>query len=436
VTSVRIAPEMPGSGGDLLRAIVALSQRVVAESAGARWTVTEADVTGSYLAAYEQTDATHVHKRKLAYTERRAVGSSTVDAQVISSEATFTLDAAGVTTELRVRDAVRAKSELVPEMTSTSALSLVRRLQVRDMLEVAALRDRAAKLVAYALQDAPTSRDQELAIDRAKVAGRTLPDFLKALQRLPSIDRETKDQRDVRRKLFVEFAALLRLEDAAVDAVLAQIVTRKAHDAALQWDALASAGTPKAQEALRTLIEDPRFEGMFDDAEQGQQARFGMGTVARHLAGNNEQLASDARRVLLARLQSARSSDEISDYLRGLGNAGAAEAEQVILEHLRADRSSVRASAAAALRYIPGPSVDAALVDTFKHDADSTVRVSALAALRERTPTRALLDAVYDAARGDSDETARKQAVATLDHWARQSPEIEAAIAKFDRPQE
>ncbi len=232
VVALRVDPSMPRAATDLLRSVIALSQNVATDGVGdadGHWTTTEADATGKYLAQYQKlADHTGVSKRKLSYTEVQAgvdPGASQLQVEVLASEGTLALDDRGLVEKSHVRDVVRSHMQLVPEMTATTMLALTRKSLAQDMAAVSALRDRAAKLQAVALYDTPPSNDEQLAIDRAKVAGRSLGDFLHALAEVPKSEKESEDQRNRRRRLFIEFAALLRLDDKAVDQVMARILS-------------------------------------------------------------------------------------------------------------------------------------------------------------------------------------------------------------------
>lgn len=464
VTGMRVAGSAPHSVVDLTRAIAALSQYVVPDAPTSSWTASEADASGRYDAEYRSLEsARHTAKRKLAYTQIPAQpgldGDLRVD--VLSSDGDFVVDGAGRTVRMRVREAIQTLAQLLPAMKSTTSLALELKSIERDPSAVAALRAQANELSPVALHDPISSDHDEADLDRRKVAGRTYGDFTREFATLPTnIEQESPEQRDHRRRLFIEFAALLRSDDGAVDQVMEQILSDELDDPSMLWDALASAGSPKAQAALRQLFADPRFDqsehrmqliglsfvqkptketvdylaSTVGDADHGQQARFGLGTAANRLAAKDPLLAEQAVSTLVQLLDGAQTEGDRCDYLLALGNTGAPQARPLVLAALEDESTQVRAAAATALRYMQGDEIDAALLTLMTKEAEPSVRLNAHAAARNRPPTAALLDAVYEASEHDDDREVRREAGATLGEWQRQVPEIGTALAEFKQP--
>lgn len=460
VEDVRFDPSTSRSVIDLLRSVVALSQVSAPDRPTPSWQTTENDATGKYLAEYRKLPGTRgVSKQKQRYLEvlasNAAVGAELV-VDVVSSEGEVTLDERSVLKTLSVRDVVRTRTQMLPEMTSTTKLTLTRIAATHDLASARTLRDRAAKLAPLALYESPPTHSDTAAIDRAKVAGRKLGDFVRDFAALPSLEDSSFEQRDKSRRLFIELAALFRLDDAAVDQAMALIQSGSKVSSAL-WDAFASAGTPKAQAALRELIENPRFgledrrtqmiglsfvttpvpetlDFLFehvDDAEQGQQARFGIGTALNHLRGKDDaRVAADLQR-LAHQLAGANTARDMSDYLRAIGNAGVGQGKALLTPYLEHDSPDVRAAAASALRFMPGEDVVTTLRGVIEKDDDGMVRASAIQAAGERAPDRALLEAVYQASIGDSSKLVRDQAEDTLSRWAANYPPIGESLAAF-----
>lgn len=464
VDEVRFEPDASRAAIDLFRSVLALGQVTFPDKPKARWVPTESDATGKYLAEYRQlAGAGRVSKQKQRYievlTSSAAIGAE-LAVDVIASSGELTLDASGVLEGARIRDAVRTRTQLLPELTSTTSLTLSRKSKTRDLAAARALRERAARLDALALHETPPTRDSESAIDRAKVNGRKLGDFVKEFAALPSLEGATLEQRDRSRRLFVELAAVFRLDEAAVDQAMATILSGSEVGPVL-WDALASAGTPKAQAALRELIENPRFDAddrrtqmiglsfvdtptketveflfaKVDDAEQGQQARFGIGTALNHLRGKDDGRVESGVAALGRQLAAATSHDDVSDYLRALGNAGVLQGKPIVTPYLQDENATVRAAAANALRYMPGDEVVTTLRTLIEQDDSGLVRANAVRAAGDRPPDRALLDAVYQASIGDHDKIVREQAEDTLRRWGENYPPIGEALAAFKASQ-
>lgn len=465
VTDARFGSATSRSAIDLLRSIVALSQHSVAERDDTSWQAFEPDATGRYVAAYKQlgTD-TRLSKQKLRYSEVNATNAS-IDSEfsveVLASEGDLTLDERGILEALHVRDVVRTRSQMLPDMTATTRLTLTRSGVARDLVAANTLRAQAEALAPLALYDSPPTKSETAAIDRAKVAGRKLGDFMRDFAELPSLEDSTFEERDKSRRLFIELAALFRLDDAAIDQAMA-VIAEGSKLSPVLWDAFASAGTPKAQAALRELIANPRFgledrrmqmiglsfvttpvpetvEFLFarvDDAEQGQQARFGIGTALNHLRGKNDEHVATGVQRLAAELERADKPQDISDYLRAFGNAGVGEAKEHVSEYIEHDNPSVRAAAANALRFMPGEDVLATLIRVITTDPEPMVRVNAIQAAGERAPDKALLEAVFDASVGDANKGVRDQATDTLNRWGANYPPIGEALAAFEQANE
>lgn len=459
VSEVRYAADTPRPAIDVMRSVLALSQVVGPTKPDAqRWTAIEADASGRYTAEYSRTATNQWKKRKLQYTEVVASSvTSSVKLDVLSSEGEIVLDANGVLQSEQIRDSVRSVAQLMPEMKSTTMLSLTRKKHTVELAPVAALLDQAAKMQSYALYEGPINKDDQMAVDQAKIRGRNLNDFLLEFEALPPHAEQSDDQRARDRRSFVELAALLRTDDKAVDQALAAIVGGSGVGSIL-WDALANAGTPRAQAALRQLIDDPQFKdeehrtqliglsfvneatddtikfltARMSDPLHGQQARFGLGTAVNHLHGTDPKKAQKSYAVLVDNLRAAKSEQDKSDFLLAIGNSALPEAKPLIESYLGDEDFAVRGAAAQALRFMPGDDVAVTLLNLIKDDPSSFVRAQALDSASDHRPTQALLDQVFDTALGDESDMARKKAMETIMLWRAKYPPVEEAFAAFE----
>jgi HEAT repeat protein len=113
-----------------------------------------------------------------------------------------------------------------------------------------------------------------------------------------------------------------------------------------------------------------------------------------------------------------------------LGNAGSARALPVIARFIAHPSPLLRASAAAALRWIDAAPVDGWLVRCLVSDPDATVRQEAAAALGFREPTAETIAAQQRAFRAEPVDGIRLAILSNLGRARRAFPELQEFIRK------
>jgi HEAT repeat protein len=140
--------------------------------------------------------------------------------------------------------------------------------------------------------------------------------------------------------------------------------------------------------------------------------------MARRL-GAHDRTAGDAVVAdLVARLDGATSTVDMCRFLEALGNTGSPAATDAVAARLRAPSFEVRATAAGALRLIPGDEVQSLLTQTLAADAHVLVRVRAAFALGFR-PLDVSLAALERALKQDKDPAVRMEVVGVLGNASR-----------------
>lgn len=256
---------------------------------------------------------------------------------------------------------------------------------------------------------------------------------------------------------------------------------RSSHGRRLVFDLLAAAGTPEAQQMLRTLIADPtaapererptlvqRFAliqrpesatGWFVldlyDAADGELRRallYPLGSLARRLQASDPWVAGLLHERLLVALAAEPSGPDLIAALAGLGNAGRPDDRGRLLAYLADADDDVRWTAIDALRELPGDDTTqalfAALTDRAPRVAaralallhgrhlgpDDSVRLAALVDGRPLSPTlqTGLVAALTDRIADDPEVPAALRRLALASEDPRLRARIERALAAPD----
>lgn len=454
--SVHFLKDVDPSDRNLLQMIATQSQLVQPEPRRPVWTVLERDGAGSYLAIYHRPEPNVVAKRKLKYIETDGVADAPGRALTVAleqSELRFALDLNGAVAAVDGTEHVRmnfptaaADSAERRQLAAVTEIHLANLRRSRRPELIGSL-DRARRDVVSSpvVTHTPDPATALATSDRSLLDGFATESLLEAAT--ANSDAGT---------LSARLAALFRRRPEASAAALE--VLRKGGARKPITDALGTAGSPPAIEALGSLARDqkmpialrrdalnalvlnqhPSPEAMRipvtllddSDADVRSTARLISGAVAR--AGRTESPgeaeAIDA--ALIARYRKARDTGQMSELLGALGNSVGPQPIAVITEALRDDREVVRAAAARALRLASGADVDRVLAAAITSDSHPGVRADAIFAAGFRRPLSPQIgEALLHAAKEDPIGYVRSNAVTLLRRNSGAVPGIAETLA-------
>jgi hypothetical protein len=251
-------------------------------------------------------------------------------------------------------------------------------------------------------------------------------------------------------------AALFRQRPEATTAAISLL--RKNGPTKRITDALGSAGSPAAVDALgsiardRTLPRPLRIDALTafilaqhpsvvamrtpaallddDDVSIASAARIVSGALARAGRATHPAEADRIDAALVARYRKAQGIEEAQGLLAALGNSLGPSVTPVIENASHDPRVPVRAAAARALRLAVGPEVDRLLSAIITDDRDPGVRAAAIFAVSFRHPiSPALGEALVHAASVDPVKYVRRGAVTLLRQNPNASPRIPETLA-------
>ncbi len=255
------------------------------------------------------------------------------------------------------------------------------------------------------------------------------------------------------RGAFIAMTAILRTQSDKLKLAEAE-VKKNVEVSSVMADALASAGTPAAQETLASLLAAPvevkktaatslirvseptvaseeAVRSLCNDTKFLSFCLYGLGTYARKLreAGAGER-AQSIGTELLDRLKIAKSEDEKEIVLRGLANAAEPRALPLVKPLLVDESVRMRQAAVDAIRLVPGSEVDAILSERLKSDNAVSVRSAVLSSAMVREASPLIRKSIGDAAISDSNSGIRKKSLKLLVRWLPTSPEVLPIIKK------
>ena len=473
VRDMRVSPELSGISANIYREIGADLQ--FAGGSGAAYESTEYDTTGRYVAEYKsQADALHWKKEKLRYLALVSAkpapssGPSNIVPNVESSSGDLELSASGRLLAVRTQNQVLVSGAQVPVRSSTS-LSLdsgTQQVVPSDAaLDWNALLSKTTPVAA----DAPYGGEASVeALDDARIRGQNFQNLFSRLRKnqtasgasspggpptagaaLPQSPALAAGAQD-----FIALAALFRRKPEAIDLALHEIHADTTGSDILV-DALGSASSPPAEQALIGLLDDQKLEpklktralraltrvqrptegaigalkARLTSSPFDESALWGLGTYSRRLrdAGNQEQ-ASALGDLLLDKLKGAKSESELVAALGALTNSGYAKALGAVRPIVRDKREPVRVAAVRALQSMQDPTVDGILASSMKSDSSSDVRISAMDAAQVREPTDEVADALGTIAVSASDARVRFRAVELMLQWLRRRPGLKSTL--------
>jgi hypothetical protein len=471
VLTVQFDPGMSVLSQGYIRALLGLTQFVLPSNnpKSNAWTAEEEDPNGRYIARYQvelgrpggASAVQTVRKQKLRYLQARrrvqgvneeirptALPSGALVAR-IDRQRGLLLSLTGAETQslvMRGTKVGRSVTGLRLQYLGPEKVGAAERAALRRALAAPARRPAAQRLSSTGSREA-----SEAAIQRNQLGDATLESLLAALARADAeaaAARAAGNQPGLSTPLYLKLKALVYLHpehSSRLGALLAGADPNRVM-ATLVTGALGAVGHPQAQAALVDAIRShsrnsaalaqelaalagvahptPLAEATMRDQAAHAPTRdlrvmadLALGTMARNLT--NSQRPEETRRAArivdeIVRKLAAAHGEAARLQLMALGNAGSARALPAI-DRFLADRSPIlRASAAAALRFIDDARVDARLTRCLAGDPAPEVRGEAAGALGFRVPTAATLAAQQRAFRAERAEGVRLAILSNL----------------------
>lgn len=435
---------------NLLQMIATAAQVVRPETRKMVWNTQERDGGGSYLAIYNYADTNAIMKRKLKYVHTDAEPGAPTDAlrlDVEKSEFRFTLDTAGEINTLEGSERVRigvAAADNQFTVIMNIRLSDPRKMRAPELIG-GLERSRSEVVSSPIITHRPDPEKLMAQHDAELLEGHTTESLLAAAR------AEKTDDRDLSARL----SAMFRRRPESIPATLDLL--RQIGEQRRITGALGAAHTPAAIKALSGLALDPAtpsqvrvdaltalvfdqhpsIEAMripvalFDDSNP-QVASAGriMGGAVAHAGRKDHSAEADViDAALIDRYKKAHDIREVSDILVALGNSVGPAVVPVIEQALHDPRDPVRAAAARAMRLADVPETDDLLAAAISNDTEPSVRSAAIFATSFRHTTSSLAETLIKAAKTDSAESVRAEAIVQLRAHPQASPDIPASLS-------
>jgi hypothetical protein len=442
----------------------------VARSASDRpdYVATEYDSTGKYRAAYRVDAGGAVQKQKLAYVEllgAPATGTASslrIVPRIQRADGQLTLSADGRPQQVSWHEELLLDGAQTP-VASTTVLSL----SGGGSEPSAATGPDAtyASMFVLPVSEAYGKVSPE-ALDGSRIAGLTFEKAVSRLEELarktptPSGDAEPSDPKAAgsveESQLFIGLSAILRQQPATVPAVV-QKIRAKSPASSLLVDALGSASSPAAQDALIELLNAPStpaaqknqitkvlgrvsvptersvaaLKQQLVKDPWSRKALFGLGTFSRRLRDAGEvERSAEVGDFLVKKLEAATTPSALVTMLRAVANSGYADALPRVMPLLTDPREQIRVDAVRALQSMKAPQVDDLIVARLEGDAANAVRLSAIQAAQVRVPTDVLVQGITRAATTTPDPHVRYRAVEVMLQWLGQRPDLREALVR------
>jgi hypothetical protein len=444
----------------------------VARSASDRpdYIATEYDSTGKYRAAYRVDAGGVVQKQKLAYVEllgAQATGTASslrIVPRIQRADGQLTLTPEGRPLHVSWHEELLLDGAQTP-VASTTNLSLSG--EGSEASTATGLDAAYASMFVLAASDAYGKVLPE-ALDRSRIGGLTFETVVSRLEELALKPPAAKVNGEVEpadpkaagsaeeSQLFIALSAILRQQPTTIPKVL-QKIRAKSSASSLLVDALGSASSPAAQDALIGLLNAAStppaqknqitkvlgrvaiptessvaaLKAQLAKDPWSRKALFGLGTFSRRLrdAGESER-AAQVGDFLVSKLQAAKTPSALVTILRAVANSGYAAALPEVIPYLTDSREQVRVDAVRALQSMKAPQVDDLIVARLESDAASAVRLSAIQAAQVRQPTDVLVHGITRAATNTPDPHVRYRAVEVMLQWLAQRPDLREALVK------
>jgi hypothetical protein len=484
VSEMRVAKGLSPILANTFRTVAAQLQFSRPVQPSKHYRAEEFDSTGRYVAEYESTDdANHWRKQKRRYLELLGTNDDSNAVRVMpeigASTGEITLSSGGRPVRITSRDAIVVKGAQQPVRSevSVSLTSVVEEATTGaspDFDKLLAQTERIAANEAYGLAAAAT------ALDTARMEGLVLEKVVSRLEELAkdqddlgltggtngaALDPAEKERRErllqERTRLFVGLGAMIRQKPESIGKLVARVKAKSpATDVLI--DALGSASSPAAEEALLDLIHSkstrPEVKTLATNAltktaaptskaieelkaklladPTSTQALFALGTYSRQLRdhGKSEE-ASQVGDFLVARLREAKASSDTVAVLRALANSGYTAALPSVQPFLSDERELVRSVAVQALQSMQGPKIDELIAHSIETDPSRDVRLSAIDAAHARRPTDVLVRSLVSTSTTSPDPHVRYRCLELMINWKTVRPELRVTfdrIAKTD----
>lgn len=422
-TAFEFPADVTAEHRDVLENLVRIFQVTMAE--GDRWTVQEANAMGTYEAEYVRNTPWHVEKTKHRFTGLAPATGGTAD---IDSKESFRLDPKhDWIVAMQVDETVQSRdpSGLAVHVTNHASLTLQPGFQALTADQAQLWRFVAAPPPAHA--NAASARAAGLSPDQAKK---------QMLDTIATLDAA----REGRSVLIDRLRDLVGI-DPALPAVLLEalrVQTLQDRTRADVFLALELAGTPAAQAALHSVLEDPTWDApdamraivalsdvagpteetvaalttlsmqASSDALLAGTATLALGSLGNGLRVDDDPAYASVRANLLDGAYGGFDPYQRANYVHAIGNTGDASLSHEITALLDDEDASVRIAAARSLGRLGTNQVAEDLLQRFEQERTSVVRGAIAEALASWTdPTDDALASMRVAIKAERDENTR-----------------------------
>jgi hypothetical protein len=438
----------------IVRALISGLQFVPpADGKQLRWSNTETDSTGEFVAEYQRVSELGFKKSRRKYIGgidqsfglRKRDRTGITELKMLDDGTPRLVDSRYV----EVLDSDRAKMRA--ETRVHMRLTAVERVQVEAVV--------MSKRNAGTLAAPPTSIRRPADHYAQLAAGQSVAGVLRQLE------QSDRDDPHARSALMHKLEAVIRMQGDAAAAEAAASVRSLANDADAQivMGALDDAQTPAAQRALRELASDANLssdqritaimhlglgadptaetlEGlqhMVDSPELNQEQRdtalMALGGSLRNADPMLKAPIEASMDYLLGQATTARTAQEHINAISSLGNTGNSAAMSTLEQALKSPEAPFRAAGVSGLRHMQEEKVDALIAGTARDDDDAQVRSYALGTLRYRSLTSETKAALLAAAEQDPDVSVRLVAVDVLAEHMDKDTTLVAALLRSSK---
>jgi hypothetical protein len=420
----------------LVRSLLAATQ-FVAES-GSQWSTEETDTTGDFESEYRTGGSANTYVK----TKRRYLRVAAPDPRGpdllprLRGHLAFTLFEDGHVKEAAGSDVVErgGGGPGLPRVRAETRVALTSVGVDHQPLSLSDFQAVRATLWAERLAPRDGAEPGAASADRQLVGGAKPGELMRLLA------RETKPK--AREEARARLAALFRLEPAEAERAAREVLAGQANPSLAEQvvEALGSAGTPEAQRALASVLEEARLrpetlthaarvasrverptvalaealgrtvDGA-RDASVRNTAALAVGAVLKGLEPLEPGRGHALLEAMLKRCHARRVEPVVC--LGTLANAGSPRGLAYARSALLHPAATVRAAAAEALRAIPGAEVEALLDQVLLGDPSPRVRAQAATAMSQRV-AGPHLRAVATALRSEQSESVRLELVRML----------------------
>lgn len=430
-----------GLARGLLRSAVAARQLIVRE--GPAWKTTELDPTGECEAQYTRAPGSReIHKRRVRYTRLATARGLRPTADVGSAEIeddtriTLTADAELARLDATTRAKVRT-GEGLPTAAGAMRASFVLRSKGVDTSKLQAFERRQGALERVEMLTKPDLSPTAEAwreSDAHVVGTATLADLVSALGKIPADDRRS------RAETMAKLSADFRLRPEDTQKAASSVETSPVEAGKVITAALGGAGTPQAQRALVSIVDNTRVplpvrlnastalllleqptsatarelqRQMHDPNEHIRGASsLALGSILPALDGAGER--DSGLQALIANFERATTPHERVIALRALGNSGDARVVPLAWRAYSDEQVAVRIAAVHAVRLVSGAQAEALLWKAMLDDPEPRVRIQAIETVTAHRFVPAYLTAYDTILQVDAFPLVRRAAVQSL----------------------